>query len=77
MFGGGRRAFYGADQNGRRLAADDDLVAAWTERGARRHYITTARELDSLRPDEQVLGLFASSHMSFIAERMPDTTLRR
>jgi len=74
MFGGGRRAFYGADQNGRRLAADDDLVAAWTERGARRHYVTTAEELDSLHPDEQVLGLFASSHMSFIAERTPDTT---
>jgi len=74
MFGGGRRAFYGADQNGRRLAADDDLVAVWTERGARRHYITTAQEFDSLRPDEQVLGLFASSHMSFTAERTPDTT---
>ena len=74
MFGGGRRAFYGADQNGRRLAADDDLVAAWTERGTKRHFVTTAEELDSLRPDEQVLGLFASSHMSFIAERTPDTT---
>ncbi len=74
MFGGGRRAFYGADQNGGRLADDDDLVSVWTEGGANRHYITTAQELDSLRPDEQVLGLFASSHMAYVAERTPDTT---
>ncbi len=73
MFGGGRRAFYGAEKNGRRLADDDDLVSVWIEGGANRHHITTARELDALRPGEQVLGLFADSHMAYVAERGPDT----
>jgi len=73
MFGGGRRAFYGADHNGRRLADDDDLVSVWIEAAPNRHYISTAAELTSLRPDEQVLGLFASSHMTYIAERQADS----
>jgi len=74
MFGGGRRAFYGADNNGRRLAAADDLVSVWTAAAPNRHYITSARELSTLRPNEQVLGLFASSHMTYIAEREPDSS---
>ncbi len=74
MFGGGRRAFYGADNDGRRLAADDDLVSEWIEGGANRHYISTAKELASLRFNEQVLGLFASSHMTYIGERKPDSS---
>jgi len=74
MFGGGRRAFYGANKNGRRLAADDDLVSAWAEAAPNRRYISTAEELSSLRPDEQVLGLFARSHMTYIADRQPDSS---
>ncbi len=73
MFGGGRRAFYGADQGGRRLTADDDLVSVWQEGGSKRHYISTAAELLSLQPDEQVLGLFAPSHMTYIAQRKVDS----
>jgi len=73
MFGGGRRAFYGADHNGRRLADDDDLVSVWTEAAANRHYISTEAELASIRPDEQVLGLFANAHMTYIAERQSDS----
>ena len=74
MFGGGRRAFFGADKNGRRLADDDDLVSAWSDAAANRHYISTAEELSSLRPGEQVLGLFSSSHMTYIAEREADSS---
>ncbi len=74
MFGGGRREFYGADQNGVRVNAADDLVSIWTEGAANRHYISTARELSTLRSDEQVLGLFASSRMTYIAEREPDSS---
>lgn len=74
MFGGGRREFYGANQYGMRLAADDDLISIWTEGAANRRYITTPEELADLRPDEQVLGLFASSHMTYIAEREPDSS---
>ncbi len=74
MFGGGRREFYGADKNGRRLAADDDLISVWVAGAGNRHYITNAEELSSLRPDEQVLGLFASSHMTYVAERESDSS---
>ena len=74
MFGGGRRAFYGADQNGVRVNAADDLVSGWAQAAANRRYISTARELSTLRTDEQVLGLFASSRMTFIAEREPDSS---
>ncbi len=74
MFGGGRRAFYGADQDGRRLAPDDDLVSTWIEGADNRHYISTFQEFSSLRKDEQVLGLFASSNMTYIAEREPDSS---
>ncbi len=73
MFGGGRRAFFGADHNGRRRADDDDLVSVWAQAAANRHYISTAAELSSLRPDEQVLGLFANAHMTYIAEREADS----
>ncbi|MCH7672005.1 MAG: alkaline phosphatase [Proteobacteria bacterium] len=36
--------------------------------------INTARELSTLKADEQVLGLFSSSHMTFVAERESDTS---
>jgi alkaline phosphatase len=74
MLGGGRREFYGADKNGVRVNAADDLVSVWIEAAANRRYITKARELSTLRTDEQVLGLFASSHMTYIAEREPDSS---
>lgn len=73
MFGGGRRAFYGADHNGRRLADDDDLVSVWAKAATNRHYISTQAELASIQPDEQVLGLFANSHMTYVAERQADS----
>ena len=71
MLGGGRREFYGADQDGVRVNAADDLVSVWTAAAANRRYITTARELSTLRTDEQVLGLFSSSRMTYFAERGP------
>lgn len=69
MFGGGRRAFYGENGGGRRLDADDDLVSDWQNGGPNRRYITTADELDSLKSGEQVLGIFANSHLTYVAER--------
>jgi alkaline phosphatase len=73
MFGGGRRAFYGKNNGGRRLNADDDLISDWQNGGPNRRYITTADELDSLQSSEQVLGIFANSHLTYIAEREPET----
>ncbi|MCH8174711.1 MAG: alkaline phosphatase [Proteobacteria bacterium] len=74
MFGGGRREFYGSDFGGNRLSPEDDLVSIWAAGGSNRHYISTARELSTLKADEQVLGLFSSSHMTFVAERESDTS---
>lgn len=73
LFGGGRRSFFGSNKGGVRVAAEDDLVSDWIDGAAKRHYITTAAELSSLQPDEQVMGLFADSHMTYIAKRPSDT----
>ena len=73
MFGGGRRAFYGEKLGGRRHNADDDLISDWQNGAANRRYISTADELDSLKAGEQVLGIFANSHLAYIAEREADS----
>lgn len=69
VFGGGRSEFFGAKRGGRRRNADDDLVAVWKKGAANRRYITTAAGLDLLRPREQVLGIFADSHLTYLADR--------
>ncbi|MGB3470178.1 MAG: alkaline phosphatase [Erythrobacter sp.] len=65
--GGGKRAFFGQDQGGRRSDADADLVAAWTDRtgGA---YVEDKAALASAPMDKPVLGLFNSSHMDYMAD---------
>lgn len=68
MFGGGRREFYGADNGGRRRTADDDLITFWKNAGEHRRYVSTADQLDTLRGDEQVLGLFSDSHFGYVGE---------
>ncbi|MCH8265378.1 MAG: alkaline phosphatase, partial [Proteobacteria bacterium] len=57
-----------------RGSCEDALVSIWAEGASNRHYISTARELSTLKADEQVLGLFSSSHMTFVAERESDTS---
>ncbi len=72
--GGGRMAFYGGDRHGERLGAAEDLVTPWLSAASHRRYVTTAEELDDVDPGEQVLGLFSSSHLTYVAERREDST---
>lgn len=71
MLGGGRGQFFGADRKGKRTVADADLVSQWQQRGSRRRYVETADQLNAVHPGEQVLGLFANSHLQWEAERTP------
>ena len=71
--GGGSRAFYGPDNGGARRDASDDLVSDWLQRDPRRRFATTADELAALVPGDRVLGLFARSHMTYVAEREDDS----
>ena len=71
--GGGRAAFYGRELGGSRRTGDDDLVSAWLAGDTARLFIDTADALDEIRSDQQVLGLFSGSHMTYVAERSEDT----
>ena len=72
--GGGAGRFYGAASGGLRRAADADLPAEWLASATGRRFVTTAAELADAEPGEQVLGLFASSHMTYMVERDAATT---
>ncbi len=67
--GGGRRAFYGAAAGGERRSADDDLVGDWLRAAEGRRFVSTAAELAAARPGAALLGLFAASHMTYVAQR--------
>jgi alkaline phosphatase len=72
--GGGRREFFGAGLGGKRRNPRDDLVKTWLSADPQRRYITTADQLRRAQPGTQVLGLFAKSHMAYVAERKAATT---
>ncbi len=73
VLGGGAREFVGSSQGGERQTAYDDLVIEWQQLPGKRRVIRAREELDLIAPDERVLGLFADSHMTYMAERDPDT----
>ena len=72
--GGARRYFFGSEHGGTRRDPDADLVSNWLAGDENRRYVSTADELATLQPGEQVLGLFAGSHLTYVAERPDDTT---
>jgi len=72
--GGGARHFYGSDHGGVRLNPEDDLAAEWQSAADRRVTVRTADELAAVDAGQQVLGLFARSHMTYVAEREADST---
>ena len=78
MLGGGRAEFYGSAFDGNRLGEQDDLVRNWLEAAPARTYISTRGELMQIQvaqqPEQQVLGIFSRSHMTYVAERIPETT---
>ena len=74
VMGGGSQHFFGADRLGERRDPDADLVRDWLAASADRRYVTSASQLDGLQVGQQVLGLFASEHMTFMAEKAADST---
>ena len=71
--GGGSAAFFGGDAGGRRVNAADDLAREWTARTGG-NVVVTREEMLAAADDAPVLGLFAPSHMTYTAEREPDTS---
>ncbi|MBI1403221.1 MAG: alkaline phosphatase [Porphyrobacter sp.] len=70
--GGGTAAFYGSQKGGRRSQPGADLPAQW----AAKNHGTVVKDLAALRAapmDRPVLGLFSPSHMTYMAERKPDS----
>ena len=74
VLGGGRAEFYGGGFDGNRVAEQDDLVQEWLDAGSVRTYVTSRDELAQVQAAQQVLGIFSRSHMTYVAERAPDTT---
>jgi len=72
--GGGARGFFGAGAGGERLDANADLPGDWVSAAPGRRFVTTAAELATVAPGETVLGLFARSHMTYMAERTDEST---
>lgn len=71
--GGGTAMFYGKQAGGRRGDAAADLPGAWAAKNGG-VVVRNAAELVAAPMDKPVLGLFHPSHMSFMAERKPDST---
>ena len=70
--GGGRDKFFAND--GERREAGSDLVSDWLAGGPGRTFVATRDELDRVTAGTQVLGLFADSHLEYIARRQADST---
>ena len=69
--GGGRVAFFGEDRGGRRLDKAADLPGDWAARTGGT-VVSNAAELAAAPADVPVLGLFSTSHMTYMADRTPD-----
>lgn len=66
--GGGSAVFVGSDLGGVRRNPADNLVKQWLAAAPQRSYVSSATQLQNVQAGTQVLGLFAPSHMSFIAD---------
>ncbi|MFN3864815.1 MAG: alkaline phosphatase [Erythrobacter sp.] len=71
--GGGTAMFYGQQKGGRRGDPAADLPGAWAAKNGG-VVVKNAAELAAAPMDRPVLGLFNPSHMTFMAERKPDST---
>ena len=70
--GGGTAMFYGKGMGGRRGDAAADLPAQWASLSGG-VVVTDTAELRAAPMDTPVLGLFNPSHMTFMADRQPDS----
>jgi alkaline phosphatase len=71
--GGGTAMFYGKEKGGRRGDPAADLPGAWAAKNGGL-VVKDAASLWAAPMDKPVLGLFNPSHMSFMAERKPDSS---
>jgi alkaline phosphatase len=71
--GGGTAMFYGNQMGGRRSDPAADLPARWAARSDG-VVVKDAASLAAAPLDRPVLGLFNASHMTFMADRTPDST---
>lgn len=69
--GGGRDEFFGGDGN--RVSPQADLVREWLDGAPHRQFVETREQLLNVDPGNQVLGLFAKSHMTYVVERAADS----
>jgi alkaline phosphatase len=70
--GGGTAVMFGRDKGGRRGEAAADLPGDWARRTGG-SVVLTAADLAAAPKDKPVLGLFSPSHMTYMAERKPDS----
>jgi alkaline phosphatase len=70
--GGGTAMFYGKEKGGRRADPAADLPAQWAAANGG-VVVKDAASLAAAPMDKPVLGLFHPSHMTFMAERKPDS----
>ncbi|HSF13310.1 MAG TPA: alkaline phosphatase [Erythrobacter sp.] len=70
--GGGTGMFYGKNGGGRRADAAADLPAQWAAKSGG-VVVKDATSLTAAPMDKPVLGLFNASHMTFMADRKPDS----
>jgi alkaline phosphatase len=70
--GGGTAMFYGKEKGGRRSDAAADLPAAWAAKNGG-VVVRNAAGLAAAPMDKPVLGLFNASHLTFMADRKPDS----
>jgi len=73
VLGGGLREFRGTALGGKRRVPNADLIADWLAASPRRKFIQSRAELSDLDPNDQVVGLFSASHMTYVAERNEPT----
>lgn len=70
--GGGSGMFYGRNAGGRRADAAADLPAQWAAKNGG-VVVRDAAALAAAPQGKPVLGLFNSSHLTFMADRKPDS----
>jgi alkaline phosphatase len=70
--GGGTAMFYGKEKGGRRADAAADLPGAWAAKTGG-VVVRDAAGLAAAPLDKPVLGLFNPSHLTFMADRNPDS----
>jgi len=71
--GGGTSVMFGSAKGGRRGEAAADLPGDWARRTGGT-VVTTAADLARAPRDRPVLGLFSPSHMTYMADRKPDSS---